>query len=192
MRKILVLLGLGLLYACGAYRGLPEPVVEQNWKTKTIPASAQQEGGDPEAGYRYLLYGDFLGTGLPVELLKKRMGKTQDTILEREGVNATMPYIVNAFEAENGVMVGNGNCFTCHAGRLNGEVVIGLGNSFSDYTKGLVLPSKLMNFGMKLKYGKKSEEWDAFEDFGRYFKAMAPYIKTEQAGPNPAAMLAEA
>ena len=45
---------------------------------------------------------------------------------------------------------------------------------------------------MKLRFGKKSQEWEAYEDFRRYFRISAPYVKTNQPGVNPAAMLAEA
>lgn len=194
MKKALpIFILLSLVYACNVYRGLPEPVVNPGWRTKVIPPATQTEGGDPEKGFEYLIYGDYLGTGLPQAMMEKRLKNGRpDTVLGREGVNANMPFMFNAFEAANGVMVSNGNCFTCHAGRLDGEIVIGLGNSFSDYDRNWSFMAKMVNFGVDLNYNKKSPEWQAFEPFGKYFKAMAPYIETKQRGVNPAAMLAEA
>lgn len=179
--------------ACNSIKELPEPATHTGWKVKEMPAYTQTQGGDPEAGYAYLIYGDYIGSGIPMELFKKRIEKLgKDTLLKRTGVNENIDYTLTAFKAKNGQMVVNGNCLTCHAGALHGEIVIGLGNSFSDFQFDLRPLSRAMNMGMKLKYGKDSEEWEAFEDFQHYFEASAPYVKTNQPGANPAAMLAEA
>lgn len=192
MKKALILLAALLVYACSSYRELPDPVTDTGWKTKIIPPSPQQTEGDPATGFHYLIYGDYIGSGVPLAAMPKRMLGRRDTVLQREGANATAPYLVNIFEAENGVPVSNGNCFTCHAGALDGRVVIGLGNSFSDYDRNWSAMARLLNFGMDLKYNKKSEEWQAYQPFGKFFVSMTPYIETKQQGVNPAAMLAEA
>ncbi|MCB0582847.1 MAG: c-type cytochrome [Phaeodactylibacter sp.] len=192
MRKILIFAIISTLIACNAYRELPGSKVDDNWKVKPIPPSAQQEGGDPAAGLDYLIYGDYIGSGVPYEFFKKKMSNQPDTVLRREGENAYVGYGATVFTAPNGVKVVNGNCFTCHAGKLNGEVVLGLGNSFSDYRKSLKPMARLMRLGVGLKYDKDSDEWKAFEDFSNYFREMAPYIQVNQAGANPAFRLAEA
>ncbi len=193
-RKLLTVIALLLvIYACSTYKDLPEPVSTGEWETKNIPPAPQQKDGDPAKGFDYVIYGDYLGTGMPYELFKKRFEKIgSDTVLQREGPNAGAPFVFNVFEADNGVMVGNGNCLVCHASPFEGETVIGLGNSFSDYQRNWSLMARMINLGMDLKYNKKSAEWQAFEPFGKYLKAMAPYIETSQRGVNPAAMLAEA
>lgn len=192
MKKWLVFLFMLILVACNVYKELPEPPSEQSWKTKVIPASPQIGGGDPELGYDYIVNGDYIGSGIPYDLLAKRLSKSKDTVLQRSGLNANTPYILTAFEAANGIKVLNGNCFTCHAGELNGKVMLGLGNSFSDFQNNLKPLAKGMRLGMKLKYGKKSPEWAAFQDFDRYFSASAPHVKTNNPGVNAAAHLAEA
>ncbi len=194
-RIVLALMTLFLLVACNSYRNLPSPAPQSDWKTRIIPAEPQTEGGDPEKGFDYLIYGDYIGSGVPYEMLAKRlerMDEMSDTVLQRTGPNEKVGYGATVFEAENGVLVTNGNCFSCHAGELNGEVILGLGNSFSDFRQSMVPMGKLMRLGMRLRYGKDSEEWVAYEDFGYYFKAMAPHIETNQPGVNPAAHLAEA
>ncbi len=178
--------------ACQTYRSLPAPEYQSTWKTKIIPSSPQLEGGDPEKGWNYLIYGDFIGSGVPFSLLEKRISKRPDTVLQRLGDNANVPYSLNVFPAKNGTLVSNGNCFTCHASAFNGQVVLGLGNSFSDYRRNLKPLGKGLRLAMKLTYGKTSPEWEAFEDFDHYFTAMAPHIRTNQPGVNPAAHLAEA
>ncbi len=194
MKRILIITGLFLvLWACNAYKDLPQPTVQKDWKVKEIPSSQQVAAGEPSKGLDYILSGGYIGSGVPYEVLAKRFAKMKDTsILERPTPNDKVPYGITVFEAEPGVLVANGNCFTCHASEFNGEVVLGLGNSFSDFRNSFVNMATLMRLGMKLKYGKKSPEWAAYEDFGNYFTAMAPFIKTNQPGVNPAAHLAEA
>ena len=194
-RKIVMwVISIGLIYGCVSTKDLPPPKVNNGWKVKRIPPSPQQNDGDPIAGFDYIVNGDYIGSGIPYEVFEKRMNRkgSIDTILNRKGINEKMPYVLTAFEGKNGVKVVNGNCFTCHASELNGEIVLGLGNSFSDFTNSLKPLAFALNLGMKIKYGKKSEEWEAYEDFKHYFKGSAPYVKTKLRGANPAAMLAEA
>ncbi|MBK7870397.1 MAG: c-type cytochrome [Saprospiraceae bacterium] len=178
--------------ACHTYRELPKSSESGDWKSIEVPKTPQELNGDAEAGLNYLIYGDYIGSGIPYEMAKKRFGKNQDAVLKRTGENAHIQYNANVFKAANGVEVMNGNCFACHASELNGEIIIGLGNSFSDYTKSMNSFVKTLYFGVNLKYKKDSPEWQAYEDFGNYSRAMAPYIQLNQQGANPAFRLAEA
>lgn len=182
-----------LLWACGSYQALPvaRSVAEQDWKVRSIPATPQQEDGDAEAGREYFIAGDYIGSGVPYEFIRKKIAGEPDTVLARDGKNARVGYGATVFRAPNGVEVVNGNCMTCHAGELNGEVIVGVGNSFSDYRKSMRSTATMMNLGMKLKYSKAAPEYVAFRDFGQYFRAMAPLIQTNQPGGNPAFRLAE-
>jgi mono/diheme cytochrome c family protein len=192
MKKACLFLLIVLAVACQAYRDLPTVPEAVSWRSKEVPPSPQQPSGDPAAGLEYLIYGDYIGTGIPLDFFKKRLSGAPDTILNRSGENARINYTANVFNAANGVPVINGNCFTCHAGQLEGEVVLGLGDSYSDYRKNLRPFARLLNLGVSLRYKKSSEEWQAFEDFSRYFRKMAPHIQTNQPGANPAFRLAEA
>jgi hypothetical protein len=51
--------------------------------------------------------------------------RSVDPVLQRSGINENLPHIVTAFKAANGVPVMNGNCFTCHAGQIGDEVILG-------------------------------------------------------------------
>ena len=196
MRKLSVLTLLLFLLACNAYRPLVEveAVPGGEWKTKVLPASPQDRSGDPEAGFDFLIHGDYIGSGVPLEIMLSAAPKMpQDKPYERNELNEGIPYFMTAFTAPNGAKVANGNCFTCHAGRVDGELVIGLGDSFSDYERSMVFMGKMMRVGMTMKYNKKKDlQPAAFEDFGNYFRRMAPKIKTTQPGSNPAFRLAEA
>ncbi|PHN08371.1 c-type cytochrome [Flavilitoribacter nigricans] len=193
MKKYLIFAFLVLLIACNTYKS-PDYSYDKDipWKVKQIEAGPQQTDGDAQAGLDYLIYGDYLGSGVPYELYEKRASNKPDTVFRREGDNARVNYAFTAFTAQNGARVVNGNCFTCHAGEIDGELIVGLGNSFSDYRRNMTTAAKMVNFGMKLKYKKDDEEMVAFGDFGKYFRAMAPRVQTNQPGVNPAARLAEA
>lgn len=193
MKKIAFIFSLiFLVVACNSYRNLPKTDTSVDWRVKSLPATEQQLDGDPEAGLNYLIYGDYIGSGIPYDFFKKKMGSKTDQVFKRTGDNADVAYALTVFNAPNGAKVVNGNCFTCHASPFNDDILVGLGNSFSDYRKNLSSMAKLMNFGMKVKYKKDDPELAAFEDFGSYFKEMAPHIQTNQPGANPAFRLAEA
>ncbi len=195
MRYPLIFVSLLLLVACTAYRPLAETreVGGETWKTKVLPATPQHMGGDPVAGLDFLINGDYIGSGVPYSIMLSAAPRMpQDRPFERDGINAPLPYFMTAFTAPNGAQVANGNCFTCHAGRVAGQLVVGLGDSFSDYESSMVNMGKMMRVGMGLKYSKRDPETEAFRDFGRYFRRMAPKIKTTQPGSNPAFRLAEA
>mgnify|MGYP006908377503 CR=1 FL=1 len=143
MKKIFILSILSFVLACNTYKDLPDKGTKMKYSTLRIPSSPQQEDGNAEMGLNYLIYGDYIGSGIPVEMMSKRFGQgKRDTVFNRDGFNEKVAYLANVFEAPNGVMVSNGNCFTCHASAFNGEIVIGLGNSSSYYRNSLVRLSK--------------------------------------------------
>jgi mono/diheme cytochrome c family protein len=178
--------------ACKGYRHLPDPLPNNDWKVQQLSASPQDWSGNPDTGMEYLSQGDYIGSGVPVDFMKKQLGDYQDTVLNRKGTNRMLPYVNMAFETANGTEVISGNCFTCHASRLNGEVIFGLGNAFSDFQNSVKFTAGALNTVMKLKYKKNSPEREAFGDFGNYYKAIAPNIITNNPGLNPAFRLEEA
>ena len=181
-------------YSCHrTFQRIPESPANTGWKVREIPATPQFTDGDPEKGLRYLLYGNYIGTGIPWSMMAKRLDKnSKDTVFNRDGINGKLPYVLTAFEARNGTMVVNGNCFACHAGKINVDIIPGMGNSFSDFTHSLKPLSSSLTMIMKAKHRKDTAIWEDFDDFSRYLKASAPYVKTNQWGGNPAAVLAEA
>jgi mono/diheme cytochrome c family protein len=195
VRHLLIITSLLLFVACNAYRPLAKVVADTDaWKTRILPPSPQDTTGDPIAGFDFLVHGDYIGSGVPLEIMQSAAPKMrQDKPYPRNELNEGIPYFMTAFTAPNGAKVANGNCFTCHAGKVDGELVIGLGDSFSDFEKGMVTMGVGMRMGMRLKYNKNKDlQPAAFEDFGNYFKRMAPKVKTTQPGSNPAFRLAEA
>ncbi len=178
MRQYLLILVLWVIVGLSA--NLPEPIEDPGYFD--IPPTPQREG-NPEAGYHYLLYGDVVRSGIPLALFQQLMGKSSDD-LGRTGDSQRLPYMFNAVEAPNGVKVAAPTCLTCHAEQINGQLVIGLGNTTADYSR--PTPSSLFDKMVEMRYGKDSPEWAAYLPFSRSQKALAPYIRTSVRGLNPA------
>ncbi len=174
------------MVACHSYKHLPNAFEKNNWKVVELEATPQNPNGDAGKGYNYMIYGDYIGSGIPWTFLEKKLKNFRDTVLKREGKSGKMPYLFNVFDAPNGVTVAAGNCFTCHASEFNNEIFLGLGNSFSDFTKSQKTATGLLNFFVKRKYKKESKERAAFQDYGFFANAISPYIKTKIQGVNPA------
>lgn len=192
MRWVVAALIISLIVACSSYKDLPVSEARPtDWKTRVIPPTPQPQDGDPAAGFRYIAEGDYVGSGIPVEFFEKKIDRVPDTVLHRQGLNADIAYGATIFVDDNGVELFSGNCFSCHASEFNGEVIIGLGNSFSDYRSNFKPLTVLLSYGMGLKYKLQDPEYQSFQDFGRFSKAMAPYIQLNQPGVNPAFRLAE-
>src|ERR1700753_512049 len=79
-----------------------------------IPASVQRSG-DPAVGYRYVVEGDYLKSGIPYDLFLMAYGKDKKHYLQRDSLNGNIPYNFTAVKAANGVTVVVPNCLECHA-----------------------------------------------------------------------------
>lgn len=159
--------------------------VEIHPNTTAIPASPQRSG-DAQAGYDYLRYGDFVDSGIPIFLYKTVFGKDEENLLDRTGDNAEITHDYTAVDAPNGVRVVVPNCFTCHAQKLNGAYIVGLGNSFSDYTNDRSTTFGAVDAAMNLLYGTNSSEWEAYQPFRDAGVLTGPHLVTEVVGVNTA------
>jgi cytochrome c5 len=153
--------------------------------TSTIPATPQR-AGDPDAGYAYLLYGDMVNRGIPLDVYKKVSGAVSPDDLDRTGDNAGIPFQFNVVEASNGVKVVAPTCLNCHAEKLNGQLIVGLGSNTADHTYDHAGNFRAADFAVQLRFGKKSPEWEAYYPLSRGYKAVGPYIQTAVRGLNPA------
>ncbi|MEZ4825199.1 MAG: c-type cytochrome [Bacteroidia bacterium] len=180
------------LGACHSWLNISLPPADTHIEPQYIPASPQSAAGNPEKGLEYLIYGDYIGSGIPWDLYQELFGEYTDTLLGREGDNLHVPYSSNVFTASNGVKVVSGNCFTCHATYFNGKLDLRLGQSWSDFTANQKFKVKLLNLKVALTYKKDSPERKAYENLGHFQKALAPHIITEIQGVNAAFRLEEA
>lgn len=181
------------IYSCQVRRHtyLLEVAKDQHPVYKVM-ATPSYEEGNAEKGFHYMIYGDYVGNGIPSDLFKRFFGEVKDTVLNREGDNALIPYSFTGFESFYGEKVVNGNCFTCHAAPLDGKIVLGLGNSFDNFQPSKYTSTKILNWLVKQKFGKNSPEWNAYREHGVWLKEVAWATKLNNPGINPALRIEEA
>jgi mono/diheme cytochrome c family protein len=153
--------------------------------TAYIP-STPQRSGNPEAGYQYLIYGDYMNSGIPYEAYIQVIGPDNRNLLNRTGDNAVINYEITAVNAPNGVRIVAQNCLKCHADRINGEFMVGLGAASYDYTFDHSLLEPATTNVIQFLYGAESPEFEAYEYFRNSGRAIGPYLVTEVRGVNPA------
>lgn len=153
--------------------------------TSFLEPSAQR-GGDPAAGYQYLIYGDYVGSGIPLQVYKQFFGANSPDDLGRTGDNDGIPFRFNVITASNGAKVVAPTCLTCHAEKLNGQLIVGLGNNTSDNTMNQASMFQTADLAVKLLYGQNSPEWNAYYPSSRAAQSIGPYILTKTRGVNPA------
>ena len=179
-----------LMLACAKTSGLRMSEVRNvGWNSKTIAAEPQQTDGDAERGLAYMKAGAYLGTGLPADILRAAIARDSLGFMANSGL--VTPHGIAFFETAEGVEVSNGTCFTCHAGAVAGDTILGIGNSLANYQGNLKLAAKLLNTRMRMKYDEQSPEYQQYEHFGKYFLAMTEGTQTNNPGVNPAARIAE-
>src|SRR5580693_4810287 len=126
MRRLLVPLVLAL-GACGTNTPTAPEVA---FTYPSIPADPQR-AGDPATGYDTLVNGGYVSCGIPESFYTSVFPAAASSlrIPGRTGDNETLPYYYSAATSSEGVRVVSANCLTCHAGSVNGELVVGLGAS---------------------------------------------------------------
>src|SRR5579863_5326399 len=125
MKKVLVLGLMGLAFSQALRWEGEQPV--------PIPASPQRSG-DAAAGYRYLTTGDYIKSGIPYDFFLLGFGRTAANYLHRDSPNAVISHEYTAVRAPNGETVVAPNCLECHAQVFDGRLVVGLGNTFADFS----------------------------------------------------------
>ena len=165
----------------------PESIIEVN----SIPPS-QQRSGDPEKGYQYLISGEYMSSGIPYDAYIRASGENDANLLGRNGDNAIISHNYTAVTAPNGVRIVSPNCMACHAGVINDEFVVGLGNYAGDYTINRADNIGLVSSAISLLYGGvDSDEWKAYDQFRKSILAIGPKTITETRGVNPANKIAQ-
>ncbi len=156
-----------------------------------IPAHPQRSGNS-QLGKEYLFYGDYVDSGMPVDFFSATLGLMTEANneLERVGPNAEIPFSFTQVQAPNGVEVIAPNCMQCHAGYVDGEFILGLGNIDFDNTIDQGLVSPFLNTVVVNAYGEDSDEYEAFLPFYQAIKSTTRQLATEVVGANSADKLA--
>ena len=187
---ILYTLSFMLLFSCKKEQAkdLTSDYLQAPSGTTPIPEADQRNGGDPEKGQAFLYEGGFINSGLPREMVELLPQFQSDgNLLGRNGIQADLPYNASQSTAPNGAAVVNVNCFLCHANKVNGELIVGLGNSnFNstiDQAELLPLADASMEF---YGYGPGTPEWEAYLPFRRYTQATSASAKMDIIGVHSA------
>lgn len=151
-------------------------------ETGAVPASTQREG-DADAGYAALVNEPYVSCGMPYDAYRRVAPETDSARLldGRRGRNADLPYALTAHVNEDGVEIVSSNCLTCHAAEIDGELIVGLGNEFADFTRD---PS---SFALRVgNYVRGEAETEAWMHWADRIEGIAPYVQTRTVGVNPA------
>jgi len=141
-----------------------------------------QRPGNPAAGRRALLEESYVSCGLPERVFRQLLGS--ESVVEVGGRTheaSGLPFSTNIIDNEYGVKTVVNNCLTCHGSELFGELVIGLGNEFLDFTSDS--SALVERAGLLVRGGAETSSWEKYAD---RIAAIAPYIKMHTIGVNPA------
>jgi len=144
-----------------------------------------QRPGDPQAGLEYLIYGNYISSGIPYDIFTVVLGENDENVLNRTGDNAVLGPDFTAIDHANGTRIVVANCLQCHGSKINGEYILGLGNinaDFSESQEGLINGADFI-LGQN---GTDNPNWEAYEIFSEVTHAIANETITRVAGTNPA------
>lgn len=168
-----------VLTACGSD---PEPPPITLAEPGPVAATPQRPG-DPEVGYATLVNRGYVSCGIPERAFRTGTPDSapRQRLPGREGRNAELPYMFNATVNAEGVELVVSNCLTCHAAEFNGDLVVGLGNAFLDFTNDPAIGAE--SLGAFVDDGPEARAWAKWAD---RIGVIAPYMITDTVGVNPA------
>jgi mono/diheme cytochrome c family protein len=146
-------------------------------------AHEPQRDGDPAKGYRALVNEAYVPCGIPYSAYGQVFGPAgpSQRIPGREGRNETLPYNFTSMTTKEGVELVTSNCLTCHAGRINDQLVVGLGAADGDFTNDTGGLAEAVGF--LVTDPKERAEWTKWK---ARVSVVAPYSILSTRGPNPA------
>lgn len=156
---------------------------DASWLTANRVPHVEQPPGDPAAGRHALLHEGYVGCGIPIDTYLDIIGPAPASarLADREGANAELPYAMTAYTTDAGVEVVTANCLSCHAARIDGELVVGLGSHASDFTQDISGQARAL--GTLIDDPAAHAEWALWAE---RTLAIAPYVRTRTVGVNPA------
>jgi mono/diheme cytochrome c family protein len=181
MKKALVILALIMSPTLFAINYLAPVAAE----VVAIPA-IEQKAGDAEKGYQYLTTGNYIKSGVPYKLFIRANGTNTANLLNRTGRNATVMHQYNVVRSNGADMVVP-TCMQCHSQLFDGKLVIGLGNTFLDFSNTKSINVNTARSMVKLMYPRGYRQ---SRDFMNAFTATFPQMQTEVRGVNTAVKLA--
>lgn len=179
------------LIALLAILGFSFTRIAQTSGEKPVPIpESKQRSGNAAKGYSYLVTGDYLKSGIPYSFFAIAGPKDTNNFLGRDGFNKQLPHDYTAVKAPNGELVVAPNCMQCHAQVFEGRLVMGLGNSFSDFTRQMSGPAVMAEKMLQQLKGNERKKYEAAERFITAVKTIGPHLITSTKGVNLADGLA--
>ncbi len=150
-----------------------------------IPAEPQR-AGDPSRGYSALVNEGIVACGIPWTIYSRFFGAAPegDRLPGRTRKNANLPFGQTAFTTSAGVEVVSANCLTCHAGHINGQLIVGLGNTEQDYTTDPSSNARTAR-GIASQLTSDPKEIAELQKWASRVEAVGPYSVLDTVGPNP-------
>jgi cytochrome c5 len=166
-----------------------EPPAQDAGSSSTSPIVLEaepQRPGDPEKGYHALVNEAYVPCGIPWSAYEQVFGAAPESarLPGREGRNETLPYYYTAMTTKAGVEIVTANCLNCHAGYIDGELVVGLGAAGADFTRsGDSQRARSSAVGLLVKDPAEREEWTKWRT---RVDAIADHSVLSTRGVNPA------
>jgi mono/diheme cytochrome c family protein len=179
--------------------GDPAPAAAGPWSYGASLPAEPQEPGDPVLGQDLLVNGGYMTCGVPYKLwadatigplVRSSLGSGSqgEPLPGRTGRNADLPFGVNAFVAADGAEVVNANCISCHGGKFDGDLIVGLGNASADYTSDRST-TPTMSPELLGALGLSTAEQDHMRRILRLANVFGPELVMRTVGNNPAEAL---
>lgn len=150
-----------------------------------------QRVGDADRGLKVLAHEGYVGCGIPTRLTEMAGGVGAlfdgEPLPGRDGV---LPYYLTEFESKSGVDIISPNCFACHAGAIEGELVLGLGSTQLDFGGLAGQVGQMASLLPALQNALSAQEFAETKKFVERLATVAPYVQPTTAWSNPADNLA--
>ena len=186
MKKLIALIS--ILVCCMAFVTITTKFKEGENPGFINPS--KQRSGDAAKGFTYLTTGDYLKSGIPYSLFFMGVGKDTNNYLNRTGNNKNLSHDFTAVKAPNGELIVAPNCLQCHAQVFDGKLIVGLGNSLTDYTINRQGTALFAEKFLKNLTGENAKKYEAAKNFITAIKTVAPQLITTTKGVNLADALA--
>lgn len=149
-------------------------------------APEAQRPGDAQKGYSALVNNAYVPCGIPKTAYAKVFAPAAeaDRLPGRDPKNAELSYNFTSHTTKEGVELITANCLTCHAGRINGKLMVGLGSADGDFTATPLSQKNIFEgVGALVETEAERAEWKKWKE---RVSSIAEYSHLETRGPNPA------
>lgn len=158
---------------------------------KPVPIQpSRQRTGDARKGYEYLTTGDYVKGGLPYDFFILGLGKDKKNYLGRTGLNGTVSHEYTIIKAANGENLVAPNCMQCHAQVFGDSLVMGMGNTFMDFTVGQQMNARNIQLLANMLKTSAPAKYEAAKHFLQVTGTIGPFLRTQVRGVNAADRLA--